>query len=326
MHPVREKDVQGPDPITASHTKRKVAVNLKNVMTYNVEVVEPEATVHSAATLMKESGIGSLPVVVDEQLVGMLTDRDIVVRVVDKGLDPNTTKVREVMTAHVVYCFIDQSIDKVMRLMEEERLHRLPVLNRNDRLIGIVSATDLAVHGGAKRLVGEVLERVEAGRSFRRLQPYRHIVVALDGSENAEQILPYVAPLATKFGSIVTLMRVITPLEGALLGDPPADATVSGNPAVPLTPITKNMRADAIQYLTAIQDRLRAHDVNASCEHPEGRPAEAIVQRTRHLGAGLIAMTTHGRTGLGRTIMGSVADEVLRTAPCPLLLIRAQDG
>jgi nucleotide-binding universal stress UspA family protein/CBS domain-containing protein len=306
--------------------KRKVTVNLKNVMTYNVKVVDPGATVHSAATLMMESEVGSLPVVDDDQLIGMLTDRDIVVRVLGKGLDSNATKVREVMTPRVVYCFVDQTIDKVERLMQEERLHRLPVLNRNDRLIGIISATDLAAHGGAKQLVGEVLERAAEAKSMRRLQPYRHIVVALDGSESAEKILPYVTSLAAKFGSVVTLMRVITPLEGVFLGDLPADATVPGNPAVPLTPITKSMRLDAIQYLTAIQDRLHTHDVNASCEHPEGRPAETIVQRARHLDAGLIAMTTHGRTGLGRAVMGSVADEVLRTASCPLLLFRVEGG
>ena len=93
-------------------------------------------------------------------MVGMVTDRDITVRGVAQGCDPRTARVREVMTPDVIYCFDDEDVNEVAKKMEEKQVRRLPVLNRNKRLVGIVSLGDLAVRGGREKLAGEILGRV----------------------------------------------------------------------------------------------------------------------------------------------------------------------
>jgi nucleotide-binding universal stress UspA family protein/CBS domain-containing protein len=298
-------------------------MQVKDVMTRVVELVDPEATVEAVASVMATHGIGFVPVSQADRVVGVLTDRDIAVRVTAKVLDPRTTRARDVMTSSVVSCFDDQQVEDAARLMEREQVHRLVVVNRNDRLVGIVSLDDLARDAGDKELTGEVLEHL--ARSPRKsAEPYAHIVVTLDGSKVAEQVLPYVETLARKLAATVTLLRAITPLEAVFLGETPTTPQATSGAAVETTAVTKEMRADAVQYLTAIRDRLKEGGLTVECEYPEGRrPAEAIVQRTRHLGADLIAMTTHGRTGLSRTILGSVADEVVRSASCPVLIVHA---
>lgn len=135
-------------------------MQLKELMTSGVDVVPPEATVQEAAAKMKQLDIGPLPVCDGERLVGMLTDRDIAVRAVAEGRDPTTTTVREIMTPEVVYCFEDQEVGEAARLMEQHRIRRLPILNRNKWLVGMVSLGDLAVGTGDQKLAGEVLEQV----------------------------------------------------------------------------------------------------------------------------------------------------------------------
>jgi CBS domain-containing protein len=135
-------------------------MQLKEIMTREVNVIPPEATLKKAAEKMKNLDVGPLPVCDGEWLVGMLTDRDIIIRAVAAGRDPSTTKVRDVMTPEVVYCFEDQNVEEAAQLMEENQIRRLPVLNRNKWLVGIVSLGDLAVDTGDRQLVGKVLEQV----------------------------------------------------------------------------------------------------------------------------------------------------------------------
>jgi CBS domain-containing protein len=104
--------------------------------------------------------VGPLPVCDGDRLGGMLTDRDITVRATAAGLDPKTTRVRDVMTDEVLYCFEDQNTDEAARIMAEQQIRRLVILNRDKRLVGIVSLGDVAVQTGDDRLSGEVLERV----------------------------------------------------------------------------------------------------------------------------------------------------------------------
>jgi nucleotide-binding universal stress UspA family protein/CBS domain-containing protein len=298
-------------------------MQVKDVMTRSVELVDPGATVEAAAHEMATRGIGFVPVSQADRVVGVLTDRDIAVRVTAKALDPRTTRARDVMTPDVVSCFDDQSVEEAARLMEREQVRRLVVVNRNDRLVGIVSLEDLARDTGYAELTGEVLEHL--ARSPRKsTEPYSHVVVALDGSKLAEQVLPHAETLARRLGATITLLRAITPLEAAFLGEATRGTAAMSGAAVETTAVTEGMRLDAVQYLTAIRDRLKGRGLTVECEYPEGRrPAEAIAQRARHLGADLIAMTTRGRTGLGRAILGSVADEVLRTASCPVMIVHA---
>src|SRR5262245_4078844 len=149
--------------------ERSIAMQLNEIMTPGVEVISPEASVREAAEKMRHLDIGPLPVCDGDRLVGMLTDRDITVRAVADGRDPVTTPVREVMTSDIVYGFDDQDVQDATRLMEQYQIRRLPVLNRNKRLVGIVSLGDLAVHPGNQPLASEVLEQVsEPGKSGRK--------------------------------------------------------------------------------------------------------------------------------------------------------------
>ena len=144
-------------------------MQLKDVMTAGVEVIAPDASIYEAAQKMSHLEIGPLPVCEGTRLIGMLTDRDITVRAVAAGRDPVTTLVRDVMTPEVVYGFDDQEIADAARLMEQYQIRRLPVLNRNKQLVGMVALGDLAVHPGARPLAAEVLEQVsEPGKSGRK--------------------------------------------------------------------------------------------------------------------------------------------------------------
>ena len=144
-------------------------MQLKEIMTPNVEVIAPEATIREAAEKMSHLDIGPLPVCEGERLVGMLTDRDITVRAVAEGCDPVTTLVREVMTPDLVYGFDDQDVEDAARLMEQYQIRRLPVLNRSKQLVGMVALGDLAVHAGTRPVAAEVLEQVsEPGTSGRK--------------------------------------------------------------------------------------------------------------------------------------------------------------
>lgn len=135
-------------------------MQIKDVMTSNVEVVHPDTTLQDAAKKMKDLDVGSLPVCDGQRLLGTVTDRDITVRAVAEGRNPTTTPVREVMTSGIVYCFEDQDIREVAKLMKEKQIRRLPILNRDKRLVGIVSLGDLAVDAGDERMAGETLTKV----------------------------------------------------------------------------------------------------------------------------------------------------------------------
>ena len=119
-------------------------MNVSDVMTREVQVATPEQSIRDAAQLMVKIDAGTVPVGKDNKLVGMLTDRDIAVRAVAKGLGPDTA-VREIMSADVKYCFEDQSVEEVARNMADIQVRRLPVVNRDKRLVGILSLGDLAV-------------------------------------------------------------------------------------------------------------------------------------------------------------------------------------
>jgi CBS domain-containing protein len=135
-------------------------MQVKEVMTPGVECIPPDSTLQDAARKMQVLDVGPLPVCDHDRLAGMLTDRDIVVRGVAEGRDPGNTRVRDVMTPEVVYCFEDQDVQEAARLMEQKQVRRLPVLNRDKRLVGIVSLGDLAVETGDRNLSGKTLERV----------------------------------------------------------------------------------------------------------------------------------------------------------------------
>jgi CBS domain-containing protein len=135
-------------------------VQIKEIMTRDPVVAPPDTTLREAARTMRELDSGVLPIGEDDRLLGILTDRDITVRATAEGKDPNATPVREVMSSEVVSCFEDEDERDAAAKMEEHQLRRLVVLDRDERLVGIVSLGDLAVHTTDDRLSAEVTEAV----------------------------------------------------------------------------------------------------------------------------------------------------------------------
>lgn len=117
---------------------------VRDVMTWEVQPIHPGATVEAAAQRMKDYDIGMLPVCEGSRLVGVVTDRDIVVRAIARGVDPKTATVLDAMTDHIVCCYEDQDVTEATRLMEERQIRRIAVLDRRERLVGIVTLRDLA--------------------------------------------------------------------------------------------------------------------------------------------------------------------------------------
>lgn len=137
-------------------------MHISEVMTRSPESIGPEATVKEAAERMRDLGVGALLVCDRDQLVGVLTDRDIATRSVSAGRDPLADLVRDAMTPEIVFCYGDQEVSDAANLMKEKQIRRLPILDRANRLIGIVSLGDLAVATNDKQLAGEALERISA--------------------------------------------------------------------------------------------------------------------------------------------------------------------
>ena len=142
---------------------------VKDIMTPQAEVASPDETVEEAAATMKTLDIGVLPVCDEEGLVGIVTDRDFVVRVLAAKRDPKAVRIGEVMTPNIVYCFEDEDVSRAASLLAEHQIRRLPVLSRGSRsLVGIVSLGDLAVHEETGQISGEVLENVSQPAEPRR--------------------------------------------------------------------------------------------------------------------------------------------------------------
>ena len=133
--------------------------HVRDIMTTRLKLVHPGDNINTAAEEMKNFNIGALPVVDNDKVVGMLTDRDITLRVVAENGDPKTMTVRDVMSPDVTYCRENQDVGEVMDLMKKNRVRRVVVLNDQDKLAGIVSLGDLAL-STSKEEGGDVLKEV----------------------------------------------------------------------------------------------------------------------------------------------------------------------
>ena len=134
-------------------------MKLRDVMTRHVEVVRPDSTVKEAAQKMKQIDVGSIPVCEGDRMIGIITDRDIAIRLVAAGRDANT-RVSDCMTSEVVCCRADEDIKEAARLMEDKQIRRLAIVDDDLRLVGIVSLGDLATDTGDSKLAGEALEKI----------------------------------------------------------------------------------------------------------------------------------------------------------------------
>ncbi|WP_407351227.1 CBS domain-containing protein [Luteimonas sp. R10] len=124
-------------------------MKVSEMMTRDVRVASPDQTIRDAAAVMAEQDIGSLPVGENDRLVGMVTDRDIVVRAIAEGRGTDT-QVRDVMTSEVKYCYDDEDADQIVRNMADLHVRRLPVINRDKRLVGVVSLANVNRTGDGK--------------------------------------------------------------------------------------------------------------------------------------------------------------------------------
>jgi len=131
-----------------------------DVMTRDVKVLAPSDSIRRAAECMDEMNIGVVPVCDGERVIGMVTDRDIAVRAVAAGKSADSTPVSDVMSEHVRWCYDDQSIDEVMEEMCDSQIRRLPVIDHQRHLVGIVSLGDVATRGSDQRRVGETLKDI----------------------------------------------------------------------------------------------------------------------------------------------------------------------
>jgi len=135
-------------------------MKVKELMTRDVEKIDADNYLKDAASMMRSMDVGALPVCENDKLVGIITDRDIAVRAVAEGLDPSQCTVRDAMTDEICWCYEDDDVETAARLMEERQVRRLPVFDRNNRAVGIVSLGDLATRSRNDRLSSEILERV----------------------------------------------------------------------------------------------------------------------------------------------------------------------
>ncbi|MEX0802498.1 MAG: CBS domain-containing protein [Deltaproteobacteria bacterium] len=135
-------------------------MQIREIMTRDVEVVPFDAAVKDAAAKMKQLDIGAIPVCDGQKLTGVLTDRDIAVRLAAEGRNPSDTRVSEIMTKDLFYCFEDQDVEEAATVMEAGQIRRLPILDQDRQLVGIVSLGDISVRSDDKEAAAEALEGI----------------------------------------------------------------------------------------------------------------------------------------------------------------------
>jgi CBS domain-containing protein len=132
---------------------------LKDVMTQDVKLLSPESTIKDAARQMRDGNFGLMPVGEDDRLVGTVSDRDIVIRAVAEGMD-SSVKVRDELSERVVWAYENDSVEKACQIMSDNQIRRLPVVNADKRLVGIVALGDLAVGAADIKQAGDALSDI----------------------------------------------------------------------------------------------------------------------------------------------------------------------
>ena len=132
---------------------------LKDLMSSNVQIIGPDDMIQVAAIQMSNGDFGMLPVAENDRLIGTLSDRDIVIRALAKGKDASS-KVREAMSEGVIWAYEDDSVEECAKLMSEHKIRRLPILNADKKLVGIVALGDFAVVSADAKAAGEALSEI----------------------------------------------------------------------------------------------------------------------------------------------------------------------
>jgi CBS domain-containing protein len=134
-------------------------MQIQDVMTADVSFVTPDTSILEIARKMRDGDIGATPVIENQRLAGMVTDRDIVVRVLAEGGDVRTKTARDAMSPGILYCYADDTVEAVLENMGDQQIRRLPVVDREKRLVGVVSLGDLAL-SGKRKAAGEALQEI----------------------------------------------------------------------------------------------------------------------------------------------------------------------
>ena len=133
--------------------------SIKDVMTSNPCSIDADKSVAYAAKMMRDEDVGLAPIVEDDKLIGILTDRDIAIRVVAEGRDPGQVKVRDVASKQVVTIDPQQDLDEALRIMAKHQVRRLPVVEEDGRLVGVVAQADVAREGDDKE-TGQLVQEI----------------------------------------------------------------------------------------------------------------------------------------------------------------------
>lgn len=287
-------------------------------------VVSPGTRVLEARELMQRCWIRHLPVLADGQLVGIITDRDIrlnlplaVGSLTLWEINARLARllVGEVMTRTVITIGPDQPIEEAARLMLNCKIRALPVV-QSGRLVGIITETDVlraflhAQSPAARQDQADRRGRCPAGASGRGAL-YEAILVPLDGSPEAEKVLPLAADLARTGRGVLRLLRVV-PEPVGVVSEPCVTASAERE--------RDRLRWAAEAYLRGVAARLTGLPVEVAVRF--GDPASAIVEEVREGGADLIVMATDCRADLVHPPLGSVAEAVLRRSDVPVILAR----
>jgi len=140
---------------------KEESMKVKDVMHRGVAWVEPNTSIREIARMMRDSDIGSVPVGENDRLVGIVTDRDIICRGIADNADSNGLTARDVMSKPIIWCRADDELEYALRIMEKNRIRRLPVIDENKRLTGILALGDISEIGG-QEMAGEVMRSVSA--------------------------------------------------------------------------------------------------------------------------------------------------------------------
>jgi len=145
-----------------------MGTKVRDVMTTRPRCVSPETPVTEAAELMESEDVGSLPVLEGDELAGMITDRDIVIRAIARGKDPRGMPVRDISTRDVVAVRGDEDLSEALKLMASHQVRRLPVVDESNHLVGVLAQADVAREAGEKT-VGEMVEEISRSPEGPRL-------------------------------------------------------------------------------------------------------------------------------------------------------------
>lgn len=135
-------------------------MQLREIMTTNFHVIPHNATIQQAAKMMRDHDIGLLPVTDNDKMIGTVTDRDVVVRIIANGGDTSSIPVSQAMTAHLIYTYEDRDVNEAISIMQEKQVRRLIVVNQAEQVVGLVSLSDITRADSADEMVAEMLHEL----------------------------------------------------------------------------------------------------------------------------------------------------------------------